>query len=211
MCVVPALDEIGELALVEARAGVVAQRLEGAVGQRAPDAQPLELLGRLRQPQARVVRVELDDLGGELGEARVPAMAERADEPDPPPGRAAGAELLHGRRDAGRRRRAHVGLRGDPPRVGDVVVEVDEQHVALARRHHDERLARDRPARQPPDGRAEAVRAVEEQVLHAALGHRRLERRAAARHLRVGEARVGLGARPGHASRSRAPATSRTA
>ena len=186
---VGALGQVPELALVGARPGLLVDRAHGVVGEAAAHAQPVELLGRLAQAQARVGVVERHRRR-ELGERRVRPVAERSDHRHPPAAGAAPLELLDRGRHRPRPRPAHLGLGGDPLRVRDVVVEVDEQQVALARGEHAQRLAGDRPAREPADRRPRPVRAVKHRVRGARGLELRGERVAAACHLRVAEARV---------------------
>jgi hypothetical protein len=121
-------------------------------------------------------------------------MAERTDHSQRRAARAASLELgaRRGERVPGP---TNVRVGGEALGVGHVVVEVHEQDVAVPGRHDDERLARDRPARQPGDRGADAVGAVQERVGDAVLVHHALESAPARCHLGVAETRVGL--RPG--------------
>src|SRR5512132_355672 len=65
-----------------------------------------------------------------------------------------------------------------------------EQRVALARREHADGLDRHRPLREPLHRGAGAVRSVEHEMVALRFGERRLDRRAAARHLGGAEARI---------------------
>ena len=53
------LDQIGEIALAQARPQAVAQRDHAAIGQGGADAQPIELLGGLDLAQPRIAAVEI--------------------------------------------------------------------------------------------------------------------------------------------------------
>ena len=86
----------------------------------------------------------------------------------------------------------HLGLGGDPGRVRNVVIEVDEKQVALAGREQAERFAGHRPSRKPRHRGAETVGAVDDRVLHPALAHRGGESVPPPTHLCVAEPRISL-------------------
>ena len=58
---VGALDEIGELALGQARPQVIAQGRHAAIGQRRADPHPIDFLRRLDLPQLHIAPVEVGD------------------------------------------------------------------------------------------------------------------------------------------------------
>src|SRR5207302_6488550 len=118
------------------------------------------------------------------------AKAERADDADTILPYAAPAELRERRLD---RRWAAPGdarLGRQPTGEGHMVVVLDEEGILPSGRDDAERLGRDRPARQPGDGGAAAVGAVEDEMVDLRLHHRRLDGRAAPRRLGRGEARI---------------------
>ena len=123
-------------------------------------------------------------------------MAERADRRDRRRRvRAAAAQLGDRGLDRVLARPFDLRAGGDPARVGDVVVEVDEQQITLAGRVHDDRLAGNRPAAEPADRGAEPVGAVDDHVLGAVLGDQGVEPRRSCRHLLLAEPGVVVGAR----------------
>src|SRR5262252_2282129 len=89
----------------------------------------------------------------------------------PSPARAGTGPITPSR--AGRPRRARAARAASsaeaPAGVGHVVVEADEQQVALAGGEHERRLAGDRPAGQPSDRRARPVEPVDQDVPGAVL------------------------------------------
>ena len=74
------LDQVGELPLGEPAAQPRPQRLDGGVGQRGTDPQPLQLLGRLVLPQPGVVGAEVDELDTRRRQRACGAGRQRADD-----------------------------------------------------------------------------------------------------------------------------------
>ena len=187
---VGALDDVGEIALGEARPQAVAQPRHAAIREGGADAHPVELFGRLDLAQSHIGAVEVCDLAEARRQHRVLLECHRPDHADAARQRRAAFQ----RRDQGADRRLpaprDLGIFGDPPGERHVIDVLDEQRVGFAGGEDAERLGRHRPARQPLHRGAEAVGTTEHQMVEAFRNQQILDRGAAPGHLAVAEARI---------------------
>jgi len=187
---VGALADVGELVFAEAGAELCGERVDGAIGELTADPQPADLLRRLDVAQAQIVLAHLDHPAGDVAERQVRRVGKRPDHRHRPARGPAASQLRDRRLDRIRTCPAHVRLGRDPGRVRNVVVEVDQEQVALAGREHAHGLPRDRPPGEPGDRGPRSVRPVEDRVLRPARRHRPREHRPPALDLGVAEARI---------------------
>ena len=164
------------------------QSLDREIGERRRDPHPVDLLARLHQPQAHVLAVEIHEraeMGLELPAIREAEGAHQADVP-----RAARLQVGDRLVDSAVLSPAHLGVAREFARKRPVVVPLDVHHLRLPRR--DDRVGFDRggPRGEPGDAGAGALLAAHEQMIDFRLLHDARQRRAAPRHLGVGETRI---------------------
>ena len=126
---VVALHQRAELTLGHSRLGFIQQRRDAEITECGADAHPFDLLVGLAHAQAGIVRIEIHELDCSRKLARL-GPRERAHDAEPL--EPAAVCFLDRQMRPAALGPAHISLLGKLPRVGNMVVMLDPQHVALA-------------------------------------------------------------------------------
>ncbi len=188
---VGALAQVSQIALVVAQPDALAHALIACVGQGGTDAQPFDLLVGLDQPRAEIGPVQVDQGFGARVDRLDRAQRHRSDHADARVRSAACFDrLYHGRNGAALAAPQHLGLPGDVPAFGQVVVELDVHGRGVAGRKDDRGLDGHRPAGEVTDGRPRHPGPVNEHMIEVVLVQPSVDQLAPVAHLRVREARI---------------------
>src|SRR5262245_5084322 len=187
---VDTLDQISQLALVQARLQPVAQRRHTKVAEMRADAKPIEFFGGFDLTQTDVIAIETFQLSKFCRQSRVLFRADRSDCRNPVLSRASLLKNCDRCRDRRFTAPRDIRLLSENARLRRVIDILYEQRIALVRREYSHRLRSHRPLRQPLDDRAEPIGAAKHKVIAFSVSEEILDGGAATRHFRFGKTRV---------------------